>query len=305
MLGSIGISLTTVGRTLETMVGGRQVTRFKRGTEQYDVILQAGRGERERPADLAAGFVRGKGGEMISLANLVDIEETVAPPELNHFNKLRAARVQAILKPGASVGAAIGRAEDAIRAEAPAGMQIDYAGVSREFRESGRALLVTFILALLFIYLVLAAQFESWVDPFIILLSVPLALTGGLLAQKLTGGSLNIYSQIGLITLVGLVSKHGILIVDFANRLQREGRDRVEAVVESASLRLRPILMTTGAMVFGAIPLALASGAGAQSRHQIGWVIVGGMTVGTLLTLFVVPTVYTLIGRRLARPGAA
>jgi multidrug efflux pump len=155
----------------------------------------------------------------------------------------------------------------------------------------------------MFIYLVLAAQFESWVDPFIILLSVPLALTGGLLAQKLTGGSMNIYSQIGLITLVGLVSKHGILIVDFANRLQREGRDRLEAVVEAASLRLRPILMTTAAMVFGAVPLAIATGAGAQSRHQIGWVIVGGMTLGTVLTLFVVPTVYSLMGRRLAQPA--
>jgi len=185
------------------------------------------------------------------------------------------------------------------------GVQVDFAGASREFRESGQALLFTFILALVFIYLVLAAQFESWVDPFIILLSVPLALTGGLLAQKLTGGSLNIYSQIGLISLVGLVSKHGILIVDFANRLQREGRDRLDAVVEAASLRLRPILMTTAAMVFGAVPLAMASGAGAQSRQQIGWVIVGGMTIGTLLTLFVVPTVYTFMGRRAVRPAGA
>jgi multidrug efflux pump len=302
---SIGSDVTTVGRTLETMIGGRKVTRFQRGSDQYDVILQAERAQRSRPADLASGFVRGTGGEMVSLANLVDIEETVAPPELNHFNKLRSARIQAILKPGASVGAAIERGEQIVREEALSGIQVDYAGMSREFRESGQALLMTFVLALLFIYLVLAAQFESWVDPFIILLSVPLALTGGLLAQKVTGGSLNIYSQIGLITLVGLVSKHGILIVDFANRLQREGRDRVEAVIESASLRLRPILMTTGAMVFGALPLALASGAGAQSRQQIGWVIVGGMSLGTLLTLFVVPTVYTLIGRRLARAPAA
>jgi len=300
---AVGSDVTTVGRTLETMIGGRKVTRFKRGTEQYDVIVQAERAERSRPADLAGGFVRASNGEMVSLANLVEFEETVAPPELNHFNKLRAARVQAILKPGSSIGDAIERAQAVIREVAPAGVQVDFAGASREFRESGQALLVTFILALMFIYLVLAAQFESWVDPFIILLSVPLALTGGLLAQKLTGGSMNIYSQIGLITLVGLVSKHGILIVDFANRLQREGRDRLEAVVEAATLRLRPILMTTAAMVFGAVPLAIASGAGAQSRHQIGWVIVGGMTLGTVLTLFVVPTVYSLMGRRLARPA--
>jgi multidrug efflux pump len=299
---AVGSDVTTVGRTLETLIGGRRVTRFERGAEQYDVILQAERSERSRPADLARGFVRGAGGEMVSLANVVDVQETVAPPELNHFNKLRAARIQAILRPGASVGGAIDRVERIVREEAPSGLQVDYAGTSREFKESGQALLVTFVLAVIFIYLVLAAQFESWVDPFIILLSVPLALTGGLLAQKLTGGSLNIYSQIGLITLVGLVSKHGILIVDFANRLQAEGRGRLEAVVEAASLRLRPILMTTGAMVIGAVPLALASGAGAQSRQQIGWVIVGGMSLGTLLTLFVVPTVYSLIGRRM---GAA
>ena len=304
---AVGSDVTTVGRTLETLIGGRRVTRFERGAEQYDVILQAERSERSRPADLARGFVRGAGGEMVSLANVVDVQETVAPPELNHFNKLRAARIQAILRPGASVGGAIDRVERIVREEAPSGLQVDYAGTSREFKESGQALLVTFVLAVIFIYLVLAAQFESWVDPFIILLSVPLALTGGLLAQKLTGGSLNIYSQIGLITLVGLVSKHGILIVDFANRLQAGGRDRLEAVVEAASLRLRPILMTTGAMVIGAVPLALASGAGAQSRQQIGWVIVGGMSLGTLLTLFVVPTVYSLIGRRMsaAHPAEA
>ncbi len=300
---AVGSDVTTVGRTLETMIGGRKVTRFKRGSDQYDVILQAERSERSTPDDLARGFVRGRGGEMVSLANLVDVDEAVAPPELNHFNKLRAARIQAILRPGASVGDAIERVERIVAEEAPSGVQLDYAGISREFRESGQALLVTFILAIVFIYLVLAAQFESWVDPFIILLSVPLALTGGLLAQKLTGGSLNIYSQIGLITLVGLVSKHGILIVDFANKLQAQGRERVEAVVEAAVLRLRPILMTTSAMVIGALPLALAIGAGAQSRQQIGWVIVGGMSFGTLLTLFVVPTVYTLIARQGA--GAA
>jgi len=299
---AVGSDVTTVGRTLETLIGGRQVTRFKRGADQYDVILQAARGERARPADLARGFVRGGGGEMVSLANVVDIEETIAPPELNHFNKLRAARIQAILRPGTSVGETIDAVERIVREEAPSGIQVDYAGISREFRESGQALLVTFILAVVFIYLVLAAQFESWVDPFIILLSVPLALTGGLLAQKLTGGSLNIYSQIGLITLVGLVSKHGILIVDFANRLQAQGRERLDAVVEGAVLRLRPILMTTGAMVIGAVPLALATGAGAQSRQQIGWVIVGGMSFGTLLTLFLVPTVYSLMGRRPPAP---
>ena len=154
------------------------------------------------------------------------------------------------------------------------------------------------MLALAFIYLVLSAQFESFRDPLMIMLTVPLSMTGALAALKLTGGTLNIYSQIGLVTLVGLITKHGILIVDFANRLQDEGKSRAEAVIEAATLRLRPILMTTSAMVLGAVPLALPHGAGAESRQQIGWVIVGGMTVGTLLTLFVVPSVYSLVGRR-------
>jgi multidrug efflux pump len=160
------------------------------------------------------------------------------------------------------------------------------------------------VLAILFIYLVLAAQFESFVDPFIIMLTVPLSMTGALAALYYTGGTLNIYSQIGLVTLVGLITKHGILIVEFANQQQAAGRSRLEAAIEAAALRLRPILMTTGAMVFGAVPLALASGAGAESRQQIGWVIVGGVTLGTLLTLFVVPTVYSLIARDRSRVAA-
>jgi multidrug efflux pump len=170
--------------------------------------------------------------------------------------------------------------------------------VSREYRASSGALGLVFVLALLFIFLVLSAQFESFVDPFVILLSVPLTMVGALLALKLAGGTLNVYSQIGLITLVGLISKHGILIVEFANQLRQQGREAFDAVVEAASLRLRPILMTTGAMVLGALPLALAHGAGAESRQQIGWVIVGGMSVGTLLTIFVVPTMYLVFARK-------
>ena len=162
---------------------------------------------------------------------------------------------------------------------------------------SGDALAKAFVLAVLFIYLVLAAQFESFRDPLIIMFSVPLAMLGAVLALKFTGGSLNVYSQIGLITLVGLITKHGILLVEFANQLQEQGRNKIQAVIESASLRLRPILMTTAAMVLGAIPLAMAIGAGAEVRHPIGWVIVGGMTIGTLFTLFVIPCLYLLIGR--------
>jgi len=179
----------------------------------------------------------------------------------------------------------------------PASVRYDYGGESREFKAAESSLVFIFVLALGFIYLVLAAQFESFVDPLVIMLTVPLSMTGALLALHLSGGTLNIYSQIGLVTLIGLISKHGILIVEFANRLQDEGRPLREAAIEAAALRLRPILMTTGAMVAGAVPLALASGAGAESRQEIGWVIVGGMTFGTLLTLFVVPTAYTLLAR--------
>ncbi len=178
------------------------------------------------------------------------------------------------------------------------GYAIDYSGQSREFRTSSSSLAITFVLALAFIYLVLAAQFESFRDPFIIMLTVPLSMTGALLALFLSGGTLNVYSQIGLVTLVGLITKHGILIVEFANQLRERGTATKQAVIEAAELRLRPILMTTGAMVLGAIPLAMARGAGAESRQQIGWVIVGGLLLGTFFTLFVVPTVYSLMVRR-------
>jgi multidrug efflux pump len=180
----------------------------------------------------------------------------------------------------------------------------DLTGQARELRDSSSNLALVFVLALAFIYLVLSAQFESFRDPVMIMLSVPLSMTGALAALYLTGGTLNVYSQIGLVTLIGLITKHGILIVDFANRLQEEGRTRLDAVVEGATLRLRPILMTTFAMVLGAVPLVLATGAGAESRMQIGWVIAGGMTFGTLLTLFVVPCAYSIMGREHAqRPG--
>jgi multidrug efflux pump len=196
------------------------------------------------------------------------------------------------------VGEALAYLDAAAERVLPATAQTDYSGQSREFRTSSADLYFTFVLALVFIYLVLAAQFESFLDPFIIMLTVPLSMTGALLALKLSGGTLNVYSQIGLVTLVGLITKHGILLVEFSNQLRRRGLEIREAVIEAATLRLRPILMTTGAMVLGALPLALAHGAGAESRQQIGWVIVGGLLLGTFLTLFVIPAAYTLIARR-------
>jgi len=225
----------------------------------------------------------------------VDIREGVAPQSLNHFNRLRAVKVTATLAPGYAIGEALAAMDEAAKRALPNTAQTDLDGQSREFRSSGGEIYFTFVLALFFIYLVLAAQFESFVNPFVIMLSVPLSMTGALLTLWLTGGTLNIYSQVGLVTLVGLITKHGILIVEFSNQLRSKGQAMIPAVIDAATLRLRPILMTTGAMVLGAVPLALATGAGAESRTQIGWVIVGGMTFGTFLTLFVVPTAYTLL----------
>ncbi|MDF1585201.1 efflux RND transporter permease subunit [Marinimicrococcus flavescens] len=293
----MGIDVGTIGRTVETMLGGRQVTRFKRAGKQYDVVVQVEAQDRSTPSDLSQIYVRASGGAMVPLSNLVTVEETVAPKELNHFNKLRSATISATLAPGYSLGEALTYLEEQA-AGLPTGILYDLDGQSREFRESALGLYVVFLLALAFIYLVLAAQFESWIDPFIIMLTVPLSMTGALLALQLSGQSLNVYSQIGLVTLVGLITKHGILIVEFANQLRAQGMDRTEAVVEAAVLRLRPILMTTGAMVLGALPLALGEGAGAESREAIGMVIVGGLLLGTPLTLFVVPTAYTLLARR-------
>jgi multidrug efflux pump len=233
---------------------------------------------------------------MVQLSNLVDVRETVAAKELNHFDKLRSATISAGLAPGYSMGEALTWMEAALKEVAP-NAQYDLSGQSREFRESASDFGMIFGLALAFIFLVLAAQFESWKDPFVILLAVPLAAFGAFLALKLAGGSWNIYSQIGMVTLVGLIAKHGILIVEFSNQLQEQGRDKLDAVIHAAALRLRPILMTTGAMVFGSLPLAIATGAGAEARNQIGLVVVGGMAIGTFFTLFVVPVMYLLIGR--------
>jgi multidrug efflux pump len=302
----LGLKIDQIGRTLETMLGGRQVTRFKQNGKQYDVMVELADFDRRNPDDLWQIYVRSDKGQMIPLSNLVTIEETVAPKELNRFNKLRSATITATLAPGASLGEAVNFLETAARRVLPEDTGIDYAGPSREYREAGGELVFVFLLALGFIYLVLAAQFESFIDPFIIMLTVPLSMTGALLALKLSGGTLNVYSKIGLVTLVGLITKNGILIVEFANQLQERGYRLRDAVVESATLRLRPILMTTGSMILGAVPLALAHGAGAESRQQIGAVIVGGLALGTLLTLFVVPTVYTLLARpRIAVPEGA
>lgn len=299
----LGVGVDTVARTMETMLGGRSVTRYKRDAEQYDVIVQIRATGRTTPEDIDKMYVRGKNGAMIPLSSLVVARESVSPRELNHFGQRRSASITANLAPDYSLGEALAFMDATAAQILKTGYSSELNGTSREFRNSQGALGLVFALALLFIFLVLAAQFESFVDPFIIMLSVPLSMIGALLALQWSGGSLNVYSQIGLITLVGLITKHGILIVEFTNQLREQGMEMIDALVQASTQRLRPILMTTGAMVLGALPLALASGAGAESRQQIGWVIVGGMSLGTLLTIFVVPTMYALFARR-AVPGA-
>lgn len=291
---AVGVKIDTLGRTLETMFSPKQVTRFERDGKQYDVLLEVGDSERTNPNQILSAYVRGDTGKMIQIGNLVSIKETVAPRELNHFNQLRAAKITASIAPGYTLGEALDYLDSAAHNILPANMQTDYDEESREFKESSSSLAITFILALFFIYLVLAAQFESFVSPLVIMFTVPLSISGALFALYITGGTLNIYSEIGLITLIGLITKHGILIIEFTNQLQERGYELLDAIREACLIRLRPILMTTGAMVLGAIPLALATGAGAESRNQIGWVIIGGMTIGTLFTLFIIPSIYAL-----------
>ncbi len=299
----LGVGVDAVARAIETLLGGRNVTRYKRDADQYDVIVQTQASGRNTPDDIDRIYVRGRNDAMIPLSALVKIRETVSPRELNHFGQRRSVTITANLAPDYSLGEAL-KFMDATAAKVlKTGFSTDLSGTSREFRNSQGALAVVFALALVFIFLVLAAQFESFVDPLVIMLSVPMSMIGALLALKWSGGSLNVYSQIGLITLVGLITKHGILIVEFTNQLRIQGMEMTDALIRASTQRLRPILMTTGAMVLGAIPLALATGAGAESRIQIGWVIVGGMSLGTLLTVFVVPTMYSLFARR-SIPGA-
>jgi multidrug efflux pump len=291
----LGVSVAEIGGTLEAMLGGRVVSDFKRGTKQYDVILQLAPGLRATPDVIEQLYVRGTGG-LVQLANVVSVRETVAPKELNHHNRVRSATITANLAPGISLGQALDDLDRIREAELPH-IQREFSGQSREFRESSQKLYLMFIFAVVFIYLVLAAQFESFIDPLTILLSVPLAVVGALGALLFTGQSLNIYSQIGLIMLIGLVTKNAILIVEFANQLGRAGHDFTEAVVRASRIRLRPILMTSFATVFGVLPIALGLGAGGEARAPLGIAVVGGMLFSTFLTLFLVPVVYRVLAR--------
>jgi multidrug efflux pump len=299
----LGVSLTAVGRTLETMMGSRIVTTFLERGEEYNVVLQARERDRATPSDLASVYVRSDAtGALVPLSNLVRIEETAGPTELKRFDRLRSITISANLNPGYSLGEALDYMENLIRAELPPHAQIKYDGESREFKRSGSALYATFLLALVIVFLVLAAQFESFRHPLIIMVTVPLAVTGAMIGLWLTDGSINIFSQIGCIMLIGLAAKNGILIVEFANQLRDRDMEFHQAIVEASAIRLRPVLMTSLCTVFGAVPLLIASGAGAESRAAIGAVVVYGVMFSLLLTLYVVPVVYSYVARNTKSP---
>lgn len=300
----LGVSVSDIGGALETMMGSRRVTTFVQNGEEYDVILQADRAARASPADLAQIQVRARDGALIPLSNLVTLRELAEPGSLNRFNRLRAITISAGLAPGYRMGDAIAFLNQVVQEELPDQAQIDWKGESREFQAAGGAVVLTFTLALLIVFLVLAAQFESFVHPAVIMLTVPLGVLGALLGLWLTGGTLNLFSQIGIVMLVGLAAKNGILIVEFANQLRDEGRSIREAIVESSAVRLRPILMTSIATVVGALPLVLAGGPGSASRATIGIVVIFGVSFSTLLSLFVIPAFYLLLAKYTKSPEA-
>ena len=300
----LGVSTTDIGRTLETMLGARRVTTFLKDGEEYDVRIQAGEEDRRTTSDLTNVFVRSAQGQLIPLSNVVSLKESAGPQSLNRFNRSRSITIDAGLAPGYTLGQALTYLQQIAAEELPPTARIDYGGQSREFQQSSAALYFTFALALIVVFLVLAAQFESFIHPLVILCTVPLAVFGAIFGLWVIGSSLNIYSQIGIVMLVGLAAKNGILIVEFANQLRDEGKTFNEAIIEAAKIRLRPILMTSLATAAGALPLVIASGAGAASRESIGIVIFAGMLMATAFTLFIIPTAYSVFARRTGSPLA-
>ena len=299
----MGVDMEDLGGTLSTLLGEGEINRFTIDGRSYKVIAQVERAYRDNPGWLSNYYVKNSAGQMVPLATLITVHDRARPTQLNQFQQLNSAIIQGF--PIVSMGEAIDTVRQIAQEEAPRGFAFDFAGASRQYVQEGSALYVTFAMALALIFLVLAAQFESFRDPLVIMVTVPLSICGALIPLFLGYSSMNIYTQVGLVTLIGLITKHGILIVEFANQLRREqGLSRRAAIEEAAAIRLRPVLMTTAAMVFGMVPLILATGAGAVSRFDIGLVIATGMSVGTLFTLFVLPCVYTLLAKPDAEPVA-
>jgi multidrug efflux pump len=296
--GDLGVDMDEFGSTLSTLLGGGYVSRFNQAGRSYEVIPQVARRYRLDETLLQDYHVRGGDGTLIPLGSFVSLEHEIEPTERAQFQQLNSVTISGIMAPGVSLGDAMGFMENTAQQTLPQNVGFDYTGESRQLMQQGSALLYTFFLSLLVIYLVLAAQYESWRDPLIILVSVPMSIAGAMLFLYLGFGSINLYTQIGLITLIGLIAKNGILIVDFANRLQEtEGLDKRAAVAKATATRYRPILMTTVAMLMAMVPLLLATGPGSVSRFQMGLVIFTGLGLGTVFTLFIVPAVYVLLAK--------
>jgi multidrug efflux pump len=302
---SLGVTAREIGATLQTLMSERQVTTYVVDGEEYDVVLQAKPEQRASYSDLNNIFVRAeRSGELIPLSNLMSLEDMAGPSQLQRHNRMRAVTLSAFLAPGYTLGEALTYLENLVRRELPPTAQIDYRGESLEYKEASGALYFTFGIALFVVFLVLAAQFESFVHPLVIMVTVPLAVAGGLLGLAVAGMTLNIYSQIGIIMLVGIAAKNGVLIVEFINQLRDQGMEFKDAIVEASRIRLRPVIMTAFAAVMGAVPLILAEGPGASSRSALGVVIFSGVSFATLLTLFIVPAVYNLMARGTGSPNA-
>jgi multidrug efflux pump len=292
----LGISMAEIGETLQIMLGEAETNRFSMEGRSYKVIPQADRGFRLSKEWLERYYLRTEEGSLVPLSTVIALQQNVEPSTLRQYQQLNSVTLQGLVLPPNTLGTGLTFLEEGLKEVAPTGYRVGYQGESRRFIEESQGFLLLFATSLLFIYLVLSAQFNSFRDPFIVLISVPLSIFGAIVPLALGWATLNIYTQVGLLTLIGLISKHGILIVDFANNKLSDGLDRRAAVLDAAALRLRPILMTTFATVLGVVPLLLAFGAGANSRFSIGLMIAAGMVVGTLFTLFVLPVFYVLLG---------
>jgi multidrug efflux pump len=293
----LNVPVRDVATALQALLGGQRVSTFTRDNELYDVIVQLSPEARATPSEMAGIQLRGRNGQLVQLDAIARVNEGAGPRQLSHYDRVRSSTLSASVAPGYTLGEVIDSLHALGNEVLPAGNSVRLSGESRELEESGGALYFAFILALVVVFMVLASQFESLVHPFTVLLAVPLAVAGAIFTLKLTGSTINLYSQIGMILLIGLVAKNSILLVEYSNQLRARGRTAIEAVLESGRIRLRPILMTSVATIMGALPIALGLGAGSMSRKPLGYAIVGGVLFSTILTLFLVPVAYVLLDR--------
>jgi multidrug efflux pump len=301
----LGVSVSTIGHTLETLLGSRKVTTYIEQGEEYDLLVQGERDEQRTKSSLENMYVRSdRSGKLIPLTSLVTLNEVADASKLNRYNRVRSLTIEAGLSEKITLGESLDYLNQLVKDNLPANVTVDYRGMSRDFKNSSGSIVFMFVLGILITYLVLAAQFESYVHPFVIMLTVPLAIAGGLLGLWITGSTLNLYSQIGLIMLIGLAAKNGILIVEFTNQLRDRGTEFTEALLEASSARLRPIIMTSLTAVAGSVPLVISSGAGSETRFVIGVVVMSGVIVATFFTLFVVPVSYNLLAKNTGSPEA-